>query len=250
MKSLYYLVFISTWYLLRFLFVLNDRFFYVSFLDVGQGDAIVINVPRLGQLLVDTGADYQSNYMYARGRVFPNCAIKSVFITHYDNDHSGGLQRILRFCRGATVYDNLSRGDVLVFNDVRVYMLSPKDKGSTHQENDASLVMLVKYNDFEALLTGDAGLSVLEAALPVVNDLKESNVINGVLDVYKISHHGSLHNSSLQLLDLLGPLNCVVSVGRNNYGHPSKEVLGAAVSVGCVLYRTDQDGSVTFASGP
>ena len=246
-KLLSYAIFIVGYYLLRAFFSLpqNGRF-YISFLNVGQGDAFVISIPSYGRALIDAGADYQSNYLSARTSILPVCNIKSIFITHYDNDHVGGLERISKFCRNVAVYDNLSYGDVVDFGVAKLYVLSPLKKNSTHQENNDSLVMLLKYHDFEALLTGDAGLDVLEPVGKIIKEYKSNGTISGDLDVYKASHHGSLHNSSKNLVEELKPVHCLISVGENNYGHPSKDVIKDLTRAGCRVQRTDTDGTTTF----
>lgn len=236
MKIFAFGIFILLYYCIRTIFVLPQNFkFYVAFLDVGQGDSFIINIPRYGQVLLDTGINYQSSYLSARNYIFPVCQVKSVFVTHYDKDHSGGLDRIARFCKGVRVYDNLSKSDFLKISDVSFYILSPPHKDTLHEENDDSLVILLKRGDFDVLFTGDAGLDVLEGIL--------LDVPPG-LDVYKVSHHGSSHNNSFQLVDWLKPTYCIISVGKNNYGHPSDEVLNGLEKVGCKTYRTDRDGTI------
>jgi competence protein ComEC len=218
-------------------------------LDVGQGDAFVINIPEYGRVMIDTGADYQSHYLAARKAVFPRCDITSVFITHYDSDHAGGLARLNRYCRALPVYDTMQYGDVVhLGTTTKLYVLSPPDSNPLRTINDNSLVFLLKHREFEALLTGDAGLAVLEPVAKLIADYKKQGLLAGDLDVYKLAHHGSSYNTSAYLLEALHPVRCVVSVGRNNYGHPSSHVIQAAVAVGCLLHRTDTDGTLTLTS--
>ncbi len=236
MRPFGYGVFIVIYYCLRAIFILpQSSHFYIAFLNVGQGDAFVINIPMQGQILVDTGFSYQSNYLSARSSVFPICRLRSVVVTHSDFDHSGGLSRVSTYCKNLRIYDNLSKDDVLVFNDVRLTVLSPRVKGSSHEENDDSIVMLLTRSDFSALLPGDAGLDVLKQ-LP----LEE---LVGV-DVYKVSHHGSRYNNSFDFIDQLRPRYCVISVGKNTFGHPAREVLGDLARAGCKVFRTDLNGTI------
>lgn len=237
MKLIPYLIFILIYYFVRLLALSGNGHFFVSFLNVGQGDSAVINIPKYGQIMVDTGPDYQSNYLSAELTVLPTCRIKAVFVTHYDQDHSGGLDRVLKYCNDIKIYDNLSKGDVIKIGEVAFSVLSPPTKNSAHQENDDSIVLLVRHRDFSALLTGDAGLGVLSAV---------SNKIDMGLDVYKVSHHGSKYNTGRSLINRLRPANCVISVGKNSYGHPSKAVIGDLLTTGCKVYRTDVDGTITF----
>ena len=249
MKSVPYLSFIVVYYGLRLLSTASPGLnFYIEFLNVGQGDSIVMNIPRYGYIVIDTGPDYQSNYLSARKSAFPICQIKSVIITHYDSDHSAGLERVLKYCRNTKIYNSISQGDTLRFGDTYLYILSPPEVDLTREENDDSIIVLLKHDSFEALLVGDAGLEVLEGLSSTVNDLSENGTINGGLDVYKVSHHGSKYNNSFKLINSLKPNNCIISVGKNTFGHPSLEVIKDLNDAGCKVYRTDVDGSVTFFS--
>lgn len=236
MKIFRYGLFVLLYYCIRLVFVLVEvRLFHLAFLDVGQGDAIVINIPNYGRVLVDAGFNYQANYLIAKGEPFPMCQLKSIIITHYDKDHVGGLDRFYRYCRDLKVFDNLSRGDVLKFNDTYLTILAPPYKDTSHQENDDSIVVLVRRGNFEALLAGDAGLAILEN-LPL-NTLSD-------IDVYKVSHHGSKYNTSLKVVQQLHPRYCIISVGRNNFGHPSQEVLNMLYLSKCKVLRTDIHGTI------
>lgn len=238
MKLLPYLIFVIGYYVIRAVVVVPaNRSFYLAILNVGQGDGIFINSPGYGAFMVDTGFNYQANYLSARRSVFPICHLKTVFLTHYDFDHIGGLDRISRYCRHIDVKDNLSRGDFLTLGGVQIKVLSPPMKNSSHEENDDSIVMLLSFGDFRALLTGDAGITALEKAF---------SSLLGPVDVYKVSHHGSKYNTSFDLLSKLKPKICVISVGRNNFGHPSPNVLQDLESVGCKIYRTDLDGTIVL----
>jgi competence protein ComEC len=247
MKPVPLAIFVVVYYLLRTLALLAQRDkFSISFLAVGQGDAFVVDIPNYGHIMIDAGPDYQSNYLSARKSALPVCTIKGIFITHYDGDHSGGLERVRRFCPDITIYDNLKRGDVISFDSVKLYILSPPDRNPARDINDNSLVMLLKYDDLEVLMTGDAGLSMLQAVSSSVGYYVGVGLITDGLDVYKVSHHGSRYNSSKSLFETLRPKNCIISVGRNNYGHPSKAVINELAGLGCTVYRTDKDGSITF----
>ena len=238
MKLIPYLVFIVIYYIVRAAVIIpTNRSFYLTFLNVGQGDSIVIHSPGYGSFMVDTGFNYQANYLSARRTVFPICHLKSVFITHYDSDHAGGLDRIERYCRDIKIQDNLSLGDRLDLGSVTLQVLSPARKNSSHEENDDSLVMLLSYGGFKAMLTGDVGTNVLEIAFSEVTDR---------LDVYKVSHHGSKYNTSMDIITKLQPKICVVPVGRNTFGHPSPDVLQYLTSGGCKVYRTDLDGTIVL----
>lgn len=234
-------VFVVLYYLLKSVCVLvQESKFYVAFLNVGQGDSIFINSPNYGALMVDTGPDYQANYLYAKRNIFPLCRLKYIFVTHYDKDHSGGLDRMKLYCPDATVEDNLSSGDFLKLGDVRIDILSPSNKSSNHSENDDSIIMLVRRRNLGILLTGDAGKDIIMGIVPKVLRL------SGKLQVYKVPHHGSKYNTSLELMSLLKPNVCIISVGKNRFGHPSKETLDIMEKIKCKLYRTDVNGTIVI----
>ncbi len=238
MRLLPYLFFIFGYYVIRATLLLPvSREFYLAFLNVGQGDSIVIHSPDYGSAMVDTGYNYQANYLSARRSVFPICRLKTVIITHYDQDHVGGLDRVLRYCPATPVADNLARGDLLALGSTKLEVLSPAVKNLSHEENDDAIVILLTRQDFTALLTGDAGTAVLETAL---------SGLETYVGVYKVSHHGSKYNTSLNLLQKIRPKICVISVGRNNFGHPSPDVLHALELVNCTILRTDLDGTIVL----
>ena len=104
--------------------------------------------------------------------------------------------------------------------------------------NEDSLVLLVEYGEFQALFTGDAGFpaeAVLRGAL-------------GRADLLKVGHHGSRGSTGAELLDSLRPLAAVISVGRNDYGHPSPETLGRLEARRIRVLRTDQHGAISVTT--
>ncbi len=264
-----YAFFIFLFYLVKYVTAFHQtNNFFIAFLDVGQGDAFVINIPQYGMILVDTGANYQSDYLSAKFSPSPTCNIRAVFITHYDMDHSGGLARLTRHCTDLQVIDQLSAGDSITFPGGSISALNVKrasealrpkgrsflsrkipsisvindgallENKSEASKNDQSLILLLEYRSFRALLTGDAGAGVLLEAL--------AKKKLGKIDVYKVPHHGSIHNHDVRIINLIKPSYCIISVGRNSYGHPSNTVIADLRSSNCQVFRTDLDGTVTL----
>lgn len=89
------------------------------------------------------------------------------------------------------------------------------------------------------LFTGDAGINVEQQLLPQ---------FNLDADLLKVGHHGSKHSTSGQFLEEVSPYHSVIMVGKNNYGHPTKEVLDNLSKIQTQVYRTDQDQTVRFLS--
>ncbi|HOE57906.1 MAG TPA: MBL fold metallo-hydrolase, partial [Bacillota bacterium] len=116
---------------------------------------------------------------------------------------------------------------------VRMDFLLPGEE-SKSDENENSLVGMLEYGDFCALFTGDIGKDT------------ESTLTKGVLksDVLKVPHHGSGRSSSEEFLKAVQPKVSIISVGKNNYGHPSPDTLKRLGASGSLVYRTDENGAV------
>lgn len=242
----------------------------IIFLNVGQGDAVAIRSPAGRWVLVDTGPRGRSwdagarvvlPYLRRRGVL----RLEALVLTHPDLDHIGGAEVIAeafdpRFimdpalAAGKDAYLDIlevattkqipwlqaRRGFVLELDGVRLEVLYPDGPSTAPSgESDAnaqSVVVLVRYGAFEALLTGDAPTEVEERLL---EDLP------GALEVLKVGHHGSNTSTSPQLLSRASPELAVISVGaRNRYGHPHAAVMERLVNAGVRVLRTDERGHI------
>jgi competence protein ComEC len=243
----------------------------ITFLDVGQGDAVVIETPQGHTLVVDTGP-MRSGDDAGRRAVVPFLRSRGVnrvdalLLTHEDNDHAGGartvierlgvaqalgpagvehhrtLSAILSAPKYHVPYRDLASGDVLRMDDgVEVDVLRPRRASPDTQwesENDTCLVMRVRYGAFAMLLTGDIGARGEEDLLAA-----RANVNACVL---KLGHHGSGASSTEAFLKAVRPRLAIVSVGRRNvYGHPHPAVLARLAALGVTVLRTDRQGTVT-----
>jgi competence protein ComEC len=245
----------------------------VTFLDVGQGDAIIIETPGGKTLVVDTGnlisdgSDDMGRRVvapYLRQRGINRVDI--LILTHPDSDHIGGAATLLtqfptdlllengQFARSdsplvAPLLETASsrrakvksarRGQVLVLGDgVTIRVLAPTPEALPGPENDASIALRIEYGERAFLLTGDAS-EVEEAEL----------VASGqplACDVLKVGHHGSLTSTTPEFLAAARPRFAVICVGeRNTHGHPRREILERLTAIGAQIYRTDRQGAVT-----
>lgn len=256
-----------------------DNALTVSFLNIGQGDSSIIGSNHEGYIMIDGGPDKTIDFTIPRTSMFDFCNISEIFLSHIHDDHVKGITSLLARCSNSytfndiflyvsdpvmyrqyfesNLYINWSRvhlkqiyeGLTLckVFSNhkrIDIYVLwPPKDlSNKITDENDKSLVILIDSGDFEILYTGDVSSSVLEK-------LKSSrflSLIDNGLDVYKVPHHGSPGSTNLKLLKMLKPIHCVISVGKNSYGHPSDKMLQELDSVGCIVHRTDVEGIIEF----
>ena len=229
----------------------------ITFLDVGQGDAALLQVAQ-GAVLVDEGPP-EANVARQLRRLRVR-ALAAVVLTHPQRDHVGGAAAVLRKLAVDTVLDPglpsdsadeaaalavarahrvpvvLARaGAVYTLGRLRIRVLWPDGPGAPGVDpNERAVVLLASYGQTDALLTADA----------------ESNVTGPLalhaVEVLKVAHHGSADPGLERELQVLRPRVAVVSVGaRNDYGHPRPETIAALEGVpGLRLFRTDVHGRV------
>ena len=240
----------------------------VIFLDVGQGDAILISQGEK-QILIDGGPSGQK-LMEKLGEYVPfwDRKIDIVIATHPDADHISGLVDVLGNYAVDQVIESGAKSDSQVFgvyekkiedkkiekqiarrgmkiklsNDAQLEIFSPTDLIIDKLKNDtnsASIVAKLTYGENSFLFTGDFPLEsegqLIAADLPLK------------ADVLKVSHHGSKSATSELFLDYINPKEAIISVGKGNrYGHPTAEVLKRLQGENVKIYRTDVSGDVVY----
>lgn len=253
--------------------------FRFTMLNVGQGDASVIESPEGHVILIDAGPAVRDDdtgrrivLPYLRRRGFNR--LDYAVLTHWDLDHAGGAEAIAdgirvgalilprlpyrlshltttaqrirsAFERQSVPVEYLSRGDgIALGKQVTLQVLSPPPPGvgwTPTSDNDASLVLMVRYGSFRLLLMGDAEAEA------------EHDIIRRGLDVrasvLKIGHHGSKTSTSDRWCHAVQPKIALISVGKENtYGHPSRQVLERLQRIGSRVLRTDRNGAITIES--
>jgi len=247
----------------------NDGRLSVTFLDVGQGDAILIKGPHGNRVLVDGGPSGEVvSDALGRNLPFYDRRIDLVVLTHPQADHLGGLPAVLdRFNVGGVLTTEFQAStelyqewqNVLARSDLRrataergewidlggganltVLNPAPETKAYSDDElNDTSIVLRLTMGGVSFLLTGDITEEAETALVHRGTELRAT--------VLKLPHHGSATSSSPAFLGRVRPLIDVVSAGKNNpYGHPSPEVL--ARLNGDAVFRTDADGDITVST--
>jgi competence protein ComEC len=239
----------------------------VHFIDVGQGDCILIKT-KDGNALVDAGNRGQDEaiirYLWNQNVE----ALDIIFITHTDSDHIGGMPEVIEAfdvskiimpelnaenIPTTKIFEKLmnaiyerkipvqtaSQGQMFEFGEIAISVLGPISISS--KMNNMSIVLRIEHRANSFMLTGDAEF---DEENEIVNSGK---VIKS--DVLKVGHHGGKTSSGAVFLRAVSPRIAVISCGENNsYGHPSLETLERLDRVDANVYRTDWDGTVIIGS--
>lgn len=246
------------------LFEINPVF-SIYFLDIGQGDSILIKTPDYRYILIDGGED--ETILKELGDILPfwHKHIDLVIGTHADSDHIGGLYPVLdEYTTKAVIMgawelndNNLQRikdvansfniplykstiGDSIKQGDLHITCLWPPRDFECENDNQNSIVLLGQYNESSFLLTGD-----IEAD-------QEKEIIGSIysaspITLLKVSHHGSKTATSEEFLKAIQPQVGIISCGGDNsFGHPHQEVLDRLRTHHVEILRTDIDGRVVF----
>lgn len=239
----------------------------VHYIDVGQGDSILIKVPDGNTLLIDAGSNSAAERVTG---YLENLGIKRVDYaigTHPHEDHIGGMDVVIKSFDIGEVYLPKVGHTSKTYEDL---LLAIKDKGlkvteakggvqldlgekvsgvfvapnSTNYEsmNNYSAVLKITYGETKFIFTGDAELKSEEEML-----LQSRTPLNA--DVLKVGHHGSVTSTGQQFLDAVSPKIAVISVGENNdYGHPHQEIIERLEKNNVQVFRTDMQGTIIAVS--
>lgn len=234
----------------------------VHFIDVGQGDAILIQYGKTNTLL-DTGAESQYKKLSAYLTKIKVSKIKNLMITHPDSDHMGGADLVIKNYKVSNIYmtkykntsneykemttaiskyrvkrTNVKTGSKIDLGGIKGTVLYSADKAD--DSNSSSIVMKVAHNKKSFLFTGDI-------TAKIENNLVKKYNVN--VDVLKVSHHGSNTASAVSFIKETSPTYSILSVGaNNNYGHPTSTVLNRLKKYSSNILRTDKKGTIVITS--
>lgn len=248
----------------------------ITMLDVGQGDGIFFQMPDGSNVLIDGGSSSRKGvgeYVLVPAlKYYGAAALDYVIITHMDEDHISGIKEMLEqgypvkhlilanidqsdedikaFYKLAKqnkmIVRDMKRGEQLTFGKVTMCCLHPFEGFPTEDKNAASLVIYLKYGNFDGLFTGDLDQTGEEAVCNYVEEKKEifSELTSG-LEVLKVAHHGSAYSTDRDFLKLFCPKTALISVGKKNrYGHPHQELMQRLEEADCEIFQTRYSGAV------
>lgn len=246
--------------------------FYITFIDVGQGDGILIHGDNGTKVMVDGGST--SEKQVAKNCIVPYLKAEGIgtidysIITHTDKDHISGIMEILENNNSNRIriknlvmpdinmkddtYNELiekaklkkinvlyiKKGAALSLGKTKIKCIYPETTTTASDKNDYCTVLSVKNKTSKILLTGDISKEIEEK---IKDDIEENYT------VLKVAHHGSNYSSSEKFLKKVNPKYSIISVGKNNsYGHPGNETMERLRKQGGVIYRTDEKGGITI----
>ena len=254
-----------------FAFVNIEGKLKIYFIDVGQGDSMLVKTIKGKNILIDGGGSKDPDYDIGEKILVPyllDRRIKTldyVIISHFDEDHATGVAQILgkidvssiiltRQLEENDIYRHIlsiakekkikliyvKEGDVLKIGGIKISIIHPENKLMINNPmNNNSIVCKVEYNSFSMLLTGDIEMEAEELILRKNINLKA--------DVLKVAHHGSKTSTTGEFLKAINPKVALIGVGKNNnFGHPSNEVIQRLKENGTRIYRTDENGEISI----
>jgi len=239
----------------------------VVFLDIGQGDAILIQSASGKNILIDGGPARQIIYKLDQYLSPLRRQIDLMILSHPDPDHLNGLIEVTQRYQVGQIYDNgVSDPDpnyqawqamiaqkkiplhfivgpekLLIDDTMSLDFIWPRTSlvgQDLKDDNPGSVVVKMNFNGHSFLFTGDIPKEVETQLIPYLKAQK--------IEVLKVVHHGSKYSSGIDFLRAIAPIYAVISVGLNKYGHPSFRALTNLAKVGAKILRTDQKGDIIF----
>ncbi len=245
----------------------------LTFIDVGQGDSILVEFPGKKKMLIDGGGIPEGTFDIGESVVSPflwDKGIKKIdylILTHAHPDHINGLKAVARNFKIGEYWEafiplesepyaefrnrlplsvsrkRLFQGHMHLEGNIRIEVLHPQQSNPYVQKvhNDQSIVLRISYDQTSFLLPSDIGIDAEREILESARELKSQ--------VLKSPHHGSNSSSSTTFLNAIAPRIVVISVGEGNrYGLPDQSVIKKYVKIGAKIYRTDLHGAVEVSS--
>ncbi|UBV42743.1 MBL fold metallo-hydrolase [Deinococcus taeanensis] len=234
----------------------------IRFLDVGQGDSVLIQSPEGKTALIDGGrsTERMRDHIAELGLEKLDLMIAS----HADADHIAGLvpaaalkprvfvnnglggttqtwERLVKALQDVDATFTKASNQTVNLGSVKLRLIAPPP-GMGDDQNENSVGVALQFGEFRALMTGDSETPETEGWLA-----QDRDDLRGPFQVYKSIHHGAANGDSAAWLANVRPQNVVISVGTpNSYGHPTSKALNLYKQAAARVYRTDRQGTITF----
>lgn len=251
----------------------QEKGLMITFMDVGQGDGILLRYQNKMTCMIDGGSTDCKNV--GKYRIIPFLKSQGVdrldylFVTHADNDHVSGVKEVMEASKAGGVrvvnlvlpdmgmkdeeYENLVRiaknnkikclkmsaGDRIQKDELMLTCLHPDSDFRAQERNGYSMVLEISYKDFQGLFTGDISIQEESAIW--------KRMVYKDYDFLKIAHHGSEKSTSTRFLERIRPYIAIISCGADNkYGHPHPALLARLRSIQSKIYVTKEMGAVSL----
>lgn len=240
----------------------------IYFLDVGQGDCILIRT-KSGDILVDAGPESAQEQLLMKLRRLGVTELELAVFTHSDEDHIGGADGVLREFPAKqiwvgvapdasrneserllweavdlteTIVSEVQAGKLFLLGKLSIFVCAPMEQsGGSTDSNEGGVVLKLTYGETSALLMGDVGT---ETETILLERYGSSHLSSALL---KVGHHGSSTSGSEAFLQAVCPTWAVISCAAGNeYGHPHGDALQRLQNVGATILRTDRLGDIVF----
>lgn len=245
----------------------DNNIFKIHFIDIGEGDAILIQTPHNKNILIDTGNIVNGVLL---SKYLQKNKVKSIdylILTHPHLDHIGGLFTVAQIFKIRKFFDNgdslketegcediyfwyekivrdkkyrykrLKKGDILSLDGVKIKILWPPYRNYSRNYNTNSIVMMVSIGRFRCLLTGDLNMAGERELMKFNNNLSA--------DILKVGHHGAKDTASRKFLKSVSPQISIISVDKNNRrNYPSPMTLKRLREEDIKTFITGRDGNI------
>lgn len=229
----------------------------MRFFNVGQGDAELVTYSNFS-MLIDCGDG--SKDVSRMVRSYGVDKLDFLVLSHADADHVGGCAKVLREIPTANVIDSGAPKDTTayrnfevestrsqriivtedrnIYDGIHIFTAIDENSGYFTDSNSNTLLLMFSYGDKKFLFAGDCSAN---CETRISKDIPD-------VDLLKVAHHGSATSSTTQFLEKAKPEISIISVGENNYGHPTIAAILRLREYSKELYRTDIDGTITIIS--
>ncbi len=247
---------------------------YINFVDVGQGDCMLIRYNGMNFLIDSGGGISAEDYDVGKNTLLPYLIDRKVYkidyiiVSHFDADHCRAFLHVMKYIKvknaiiakqfkNSRMYSEfleiankkkiniiyVKENDHFKFKDFRIDIYNPNDEAIMENVmNNNAILNMLRFGKINILCTGDLEKIAEDA---IITRYSNSNVLKA--DILKVGHHGSITSTSDDFLKLTMPRMALIGCGKNNkFGHPNQFILNKLSAIGCKIYRTDLNGEISI----